>query len=213
MAAMDPSDLSAFCDRVLFGQATAYAADTREELNSAPTDALLSHDILLGSVMAAEATGTPSAMLSPHVSIPPLPGVPHVGSSLASPRTDEERAEVEMANRRFASFLNGWLPALNNARTGQGLAPLTHVFDHYSRPDAAGDQFGIRLPCRISAKKRALCRAVARPARVVEAVDGALVQRVRASARWCRSALPSRTRARLCSASSTRSAGLTSTPS
>ena len=135
MAELDPSDLSGFCDHVLFGPASAYAADTREELGGAPTDALLSHDVLLGSALAAEATGTPCAMLSPHISLRPLPGVPHVGSNLTPPRTHNERAQIELANSSFAAFMNEWLPVLNGARASQGLDPLGHVFDQYDRPE------------------------------------------------------------------------------
>ncbi len=131
----DVSDLKSFCDHVLFGAAAACAADTREELDAQPTDALLAHDMLLGSAMAAEAAGIPCAMLSPHISVRPLPGVGHVGSGLMPPHTFEERAEVEAANKRFAAFLNGWLPVLNEARASQGLFALDHALHQYDRPE------------------------------------------------------------------------------
>ncbi|MEJ0094946.1 MAG: glycosyltransferase [Methylocella sp.] len=132
--APDPTDLRAFCDHVVFGPAAAYAADTRDEFDRAPTDALLTNDVLLGSAIAAEAAGIPCAMLSPHISIRPLPGVPTVGSGLTSPHTPEERAEVDAAKSRFKVVINEWLPVLNEARETQGLAPLDDVFDQYDRP-------------------------------------------------------------------------------
>ncbi len=135
LARLDPSDLRGFCDRILFGPAAACAADTREELAAAPTDALLAHDLLLGSAMAAEAAGIPCAMISPHVSVRPLSGVGHIGAGLAPPRSFAERAEVEAANEQFATALNEWLPMLNDARESQGLARLHHVFDQYDRPE------------------------------------------------------------------------------
>ncbi|ACK52778.1 Glycosyltransferase 28 domain protein [Methylocella silvestris BL2] len=135
LVALDPTDLGSFSEHILFGPAAACAADTREELNAAPTDALLAHDMLLGSAIAAEAAGVPCAVLSPHISVRPLPGVPHVGSGLTPPRSFEERADVEAANRRFGDALNERLYLLNEAREGQGLAPLNHVFDQYDRPD------------------------------------------------------------------------------
>ena len=73
-------------------------------------------------------------MLSPHISVRPLPGVPPVGSGLLPPRTPEERAEVVAASNRWADFMNEWLPMLNSACAGQGLAPLEHVIDLYDRP-------------------------------------------------------------------------------
>lgn len=59
---VDPSDLRALLDRLLFAHATAYADDTRDELDRAPTDALCAHSMLLGSAVAAEAAGIPYAL-------------------------------------------------------------------------------------------------------------------------------------------------------
>jgi UDP:flavonoid glycosyltransferase YjiC (YdhE family) len=78
----DMSNPRAVLERMLFAPAADYANDTRTELERAPTDALLAHSMLLGSAVAAEAAGIPCAMLSPHVSLRPLPGVPPVGSGL-----------------------------------------------------------------------------------------------------------------------------------
>jgi MGT family glycosyltransferase len=123
-----------FFDRVMFGPAAAYAVDTREEIDRMATDALLVHDMLPGAAIAAEAAGVPCAMLSPHVSFRPLPGVPPVGSGLASPHLPEERAEIEAAASRLSNFIDEWLPILNEARASQGLAPLDHVLDLYDQP-------------------------------------------------------------------------------
>jgi UDP:flavonoid glycosyltransferase YjiC (YdhE family) len=121
-------------DNVLFGPAAARAADTRDEFDSAPTDALLAHDCLFGCAMAAEAAGIPCALLSPHISVRPLPGMPPLGSGMRAPRTPEERAEVEAASSRYAAVMNEWLPKLNEARASQGLAPLDDVMELYDRP-------------------------------------------------------------------------------
>ena len=121
-------------DNFLFGPASGHAADTRDEFNSAPTDALLAHDCLFGCAMAAEAAGIPCAFLSPHISLRPLPGMPPLGSGMRAPRTPEERAEVETASSRYAAVMNEWLPMLNEARASQGLAPLDNVMALYDRP-------------------------------------------------------------------------------
>ncbi len=131
----DPVDFRNFCNDVLFGPAAAYAADTRDEIDRASTDALLANDILLGAAIGAEAAGIPCAMLSPHISLRPLPGVPPVGSGLTPPRTPEEYAEVAAATSRMANAINEWLPTLNDARASQKLPPLDHVFDQYDRPE------------------------------------------------------------------------------
>jgi MGT family glycosyltransferase len=120
-------------DRFLVGPAAARAADTRDELDRAPTDAVLADVGLFGAALAAEASNIPCALLSPTISLRPLPGVPPLGSGLPSPRTPEERAEVEVANNRFTAVMNDWLPMLNEARTTQNLAPLDHVLELLDR--------------------------------------------------------------------------------
>ena len=120
-------------DQLLFGPAAARAADTRDEIDRAPTDALLSDTALFGSTLAAEAANVPCALLSPTISLRPLPGVPPVGSGLPSPHTPEARAEVEAANDRFVSVMNEWLPMLNEARASQNLASVNHVLQLFDR--------------------------------------------------------------------------------
>ncbi len=63
-------------DQVMFGAALDYASDTMDALRREPVDALLPNDLLAGPVIAAEALGIPCAMISPHISVRPLDGVP-----------------------------------------------------------------------------------------------------------------------------------------
>ena len=120
-------------DQVLFGPAAARGADTRDEIERAPTDGLLTDSGLFGSVLGAEAAGIPCALLSPTISLRPLPGVPPIGSGLPAPRTPEARIEVEAANRRFSAVMNEWLPMLNQARASLDLAPSGHVLELFDR--------------------------------------------------------------------------------
>jgi hypothetical protein len=82
----------------------------------------LTDSALFGSVLAAEAARIPCALLSPTISLRPLPGVPPVGSGLPAPNTPEARIEIEAANCRFLSVMNHWLPMLNEARASLHLA-------------------------------------------------------------------------------------------
>src|SRR5215472_6322647 len=50
-------------DHLLFGPAAARGADTRDEIERAPTDGLLTDSALFGSVLAAEAARIPCALL------------------------------------------------------------------------------------------------------------------------------------------------------
>ncbi len=51
-----------------------------DALRAEHVDVLVTNDILAGPAIAAEASGIPYALLSPHVSLRPLEGVPGCGS-------------------------------------------------------------------------------------------------------------------------------------
>lgn len=135
--AADPTDFTDMAEwvrRAVFDPAAAYAADIRDELGRSPADAVLCIDVLFGAVIGAEAAGVPVAMLSPHVSIRPLAGVPTATSGLQAPKTPDERAEVDAANERFAAFMNSFLPELNQACATHGVPDVVHVMDIFDRP-------------------------------------------------------------------------------
>jgi len=130
---VDVSDIQDFLRRAIFDPAALYAADIRDEIGRMPTDAVLVLDALFGGALGAEASGVPFALLSPHVSLRPLPGMPPVTSGLSQPKTPEQRAEVDAANAGMAETLNAFLPGFNSARADLGLAPLADVFDLFDR--------------------------------------------------------------------------------
>jgi UDP:flavonoid glycosyltransferase YjiC (YdhE family) len=130
---VDVSDIQDFLRRAIFDPAALYAADIRDEIGRVPTDAVLVLDVLFGGALGAEASGVPFALLSPHVSLRPLPGMPPAISGLSQPKTPEERAEVDAANARQAETLNAFLPGFNRARADLGLPLLADVFDLFDR--------------------------------------------------------------------------------
>jgi MGT family glycosyltransferase len=136
--AADPTDFSDMQDwmrRAMFVPAGAYAADIKDEIDRAPTDAILTLDILLGAALGAEASGVPFAFLSPHVSIRVLPGMPPAISGLGQPETPEERAEVEAANAMWSVAFNVSLPILNKARVELGLPMISDIMHLFDRAD------------------------------------------------------------------------------
>jgi UDP:flavonoid glycosyltransferase YjiC (YdhE family) len=136
--AADPPDFSDMLEwmrRAVFAPAPAYAADIRDEINRKPTDAVLSIDVLFGVALGAEASDVPFALLSPHVSIRTLPGMPPATSGLGQPKTPEERAEVDAANAALAAAINTHLPLLNRARADLGLGMLVDMMDLFDRAD------------------------------------------------------------------------------
>jgi UDP:flavonoid glycosyltransferase YjiC (YdhE family) len=130
---VDVSDIQDFLRRAIFDPATLYAADIRDEIVRMPTDAVLVLDVLFGGALGAEVSDVPFALLSPHVSLRPLPGMPPVTSGLSQPKTPEERAEVDAANARHVETINEFLPDLNRSRADLGLFPLRDVFDLFDR--------------------------------------------------------------------------------
>jgi MGT family glycosyltransferase len=134
----DPADFSNPVDwiqKAVFDPATAYAADVLDEIERVPTDAFLCLDILFGGLLGAEAAGIPFAILSPHISLRPLPGMPPAASGLKQPKTPEERVEVAAASSRFTDMMNSFLPAMNDARARLGLTALAQTLDLFDRSD------------------------------------------------------------------------------
>jgi MGT family glycosyltransferase len=122
-------------DRIMFGAAIDYAADTMDALRSESVDALVTNDFLAGPVIAAEAKGIPCALLAPHVSLRPLDGVPCGATGLTPSDTAEYKLEEQAARTRFMELVSSYLPTLNRARAAFGLEPLNHIYDHYDRAD------------------------------------------------------------------------------
>jgi MGT family glycosyltransferase len=120
-------------DRICFGAALDYASDTMDALRTEPVDVLVTNDILAGPAIAAEASGIPYALLSPHVSLRPLEGVPGCGSGLFPGEQDREKDRAY--HERYTNLLGSFLPVLNRARAAFGLAPLKDIFDHHDRAD------------------------------------------------------------------------------
>ncbi|MGU3419580.1 glycosyltransferase [Methylobacterium sp. D54C] len=134
----DPADFSDLADwlrQTMFSPAGAYAADTLDEIRRLPTDAVLSLDLLPGCALAAEAADLPHAVLSPHISIRPLPGIPPAASGLTPPRTEAERDAVDAATAAIVSAMERGRPALNAARRAFGLPPVASAFAHFDRAD------------------------------------------------------------------------------
>jgi UDP:flavonoid glycosyltransferase YjiC (YdhE family) len=94
------NDLGDWFRRAVSDPAADYAADIRDEIGNTSIDAVLSIDLLFGAVLGAEAAGVPLAMLSPHISLRPLAGVPPASSGLAAPTTPQEGLKLQLPARR-----------------------------------------------------------------------------------------------------------------
>ncbi|HSP96639.1 MAG TPA: glycosyltransferase, partial [Candidatus Dormibacteraeota bacterium] len=113
------------------GPARDYADDLVEELRREPVDLVVTNEALFGVMAGCESLGQRFAILSPNISLAPLPGVPPLGPGLAPARNPQERAtHAEIAAAVEAMFDSG-LPAVNAARAALGLGALGHLTDQF----------------------------------------------------------------------------------
>ena len=116
-------------DHVTAGPAPAHAADTAEEIERLQPDVLLCEQLLLGPLVAAEASGTPVVVLNPTVDVVPAPGRPPFGFGLMPAHTPEEHERDRQLAAAATEMWDAALPAINQARKEHGLVPLEHTMD------------------------------------------------------------------------------------
>ena len=122
--------VSRLCDRIIAGPAALYARDVLEVLDAAPVDLVVSQELLFGPMMAAEKAGVPLALFCANVwPFPTLPGLPPFGAGMAPAAGDQDVMLHQMVGQTTRTIFQMGLPALNAAREGLGLAPLTDLFD------------------------------------------------------------------------------------
>jgi len=123
-------------DRIMAGPALAYAQDTLAAIDAFKPDAIVSQELLLGAMAAAEARNLPLALFAANIwSLPTLSGVPPFGAGMPPATSDEERAMHAMVTQMSRGLFQIGLPALNTARAALGLPALDDLFDQL---DTAG---------------------------------------------------------------------------
>lgn len=117
-------------DKLMTGEAAAYAADTAAALDESPGAAVVSQELLLGCMLAAESRAAPLALLTANVwPLPTLEGVPPFGPGLEPPRTDQDVWFQGLIRETSRQLYDAGLPALNAARAAHGLPPLARTLD------------------------------------------------------------------------------------
>ncbi len=118
------------CGRLIAGPAALYARDVLEALDSADFDALVTQELLFGSMMAAEAAKVPLALFCANVwPFPTLAGMPPFGAGMTPATNDQEVMLHQMVGQTTRLLFQTGLPDLNAARAGLGLPPLADLFD------------------------------------------------------------------------------------
>jgi len=117
-------------DRVMSGPALAYAQDTLAAIDAFAPDVVVSQELLLGVMAAAEARRLPLALLAANVwSLPTMPGAPPFGAGMLPATSDEEKAMHAMVGQMSRGFFQAGLADLNTARAALDLPPLDDLFD------------------------------------------------------------------------------------
>ena len=117
-------------DKLMTGAAAAYAADTAAALDDNPGAAVVSQELLLGCMLAAESRGARLALLTANVwPLPTLDGVPPFGPGLEPPRDEQEVWFQGLIREASRSFYDAGLPELNAARAVHGLPPLGRTLE------------------------------------------------------------------------------------
>lgn len=124
-------------ERVMTGPSAAYARDVLGALDVFPADVIVTQELLLGVMVAAQARGTRLALLSANIwSLPNLAGAPPFGAGMAPAADDQERAMHAMVAQMARGLFQSGLPALNAARAEHGLAPLDDLFAQFDAAHA-----------------------------------------------------------------------------
>lgn len=122
-------------DRLIVGPAPEFARDTSAELEREAADIIVVEALMLGSQVAAEASGLPCVSLFPNIYPGRAEGAPPYGLGLL-PRDDaighlRDRAAGWMGR----AFWDRRLGVINELRHDYGLEPVGSLFDLLERPD------------------------------------------------------------------------------
>jgi MGT family glycosyltransferase len=120
-------------DRLFVGPALAYAQDLLEELERFPADAVVTSEMLLGVMAAAESAGAPCVGLSPNIYMYPLPGVPPFGPGLQPAKGAPGRLRDALIRNFSLRIFGRGTAAFNATRRALGLPPLAHPFEQTTR--------------------------------------------------------------------------------
>ncbi|MGH2957811.1 MAG: glycosyltransferase [Solirubrobacterales bacterium] len=124
-----PAGFARMRDNLAVGPAAAFAADVQEEIADSRPDCVLTELLLFGPQVAAEAARVPYVVLNPTINVIPAPGVPPFGQGLMPAVSDADRERDRIAGELGMAAWDEALPALNTARTEQGLEALDHVLE------------------------------------------------------------------------------------
>jgi MGT family glycosyltransferase len=128
-----PAMVARLRDRLLIGPSLGYAEDVRSELARFPADAIVTSEMLLGPMAAAEAAGIPCVALCANVYLFPQQGVPPFGPGLLPARNGLERIRDWVIRTLTLREFGKGTKTFNGTRRALGLPPLRHPFEQIDR--------------------------------------------------------------------------------
>jgi MGT family glycosyltransferase len=114
------------------GMTRRFAQDLASTVRSSPVDAILS-DAVPGSLLAAQATGLPLAVLLANAYLRPTVGLPLLGTGWSTGRGSLIRARDTVAPIVASWLIARTLPRLNAVAAAYGCDPLSDPFELFDR--------------------------------------------------------------------------------
>ena len=111
-------------EHLMAGPADRFAADVLRELHRRPADVVAADHLLIGALVGGEAGGARTAAIATTFLGVPGWGVPAFGTGLAPATTALSRLREAVLGRLVVHLYGKGLPAVNAARTSNGLAPF-----------------------------------------------------------------------------------------
>ena len=122
-------------ENILFGPSMDVAQETMDAIKAAHTDVVVADLMMVGSLVAAEASGIAGVVLFHMPEYLPGPNRPPGGFGLI-PRTGHiGRFRDRILSILFNHATNKFLPRLNTVRKSFGLTPMKSVMDIYQQAD------------------------------------------------------------------------------
>lgn len=120
-------------DRLFIGPALAFAEDVLDALTRFPADVIVTSEMLLGVMAAAEAARVPCVGISANIYLYPLHGVPPFGPGFQPAKGSLGRMRDAFVRNISLRVFGKGTSAFNAARRALGLPPLAHPFEQTTR--------------------------------------------------------------------------------
>jgi MGT family glycosyltransferase len=120
-------------DKMFVGPAGAYARDVLDAVARVDPDAIVTSEMQLGAMAAAESVPLPCVVLSPNIYLLPRPGVPPFGPGFQPLRGPIGAVRDWMVRTMMIRTFGKGTAQYNAVRRDLGLGPLSHPFDQFAR--------------------------------------------------------------------------------